>query len=52
MDPGPYQVRYAWDRRIWTVVCSAAGVTLGGPPMRYRTAAAVVQWPDIVAVEV
>lgn len=28
MDPGPYQVRYAWDRRIWTVVCSAAAVIL------------------------
>lgn len=94
MDPEPYQVRYEWDRRIWTVVCcaavavliainlpmpllptlaligagllvvlgcllyrrvalrvNAAGVTLGGPPMHYRTAATVVPWPDIVAVE-
>jgi hypothetical protein len=82
MDPEPYQVRYEWDRRIWTVVCcaaavilipinlpmpllptialigggllvvlgcllyrrvalrvDAAGVTLGGAPLRYRTAA-------------
>jgi hypothetical protein len=94
MDPEPYQVRYEWDRRIWTVVCcaavvilipinlpmpllptialigggllvvlgcllyrrvalrvDAAGVTLGGAPLRYRTAATVVPWPDIVAVE-
>jgi hypothetical protein len=94
MDPEPYQVRYEWDRRIWTVVCAAAavilitinlpmpllptivligggllavlgcllyrrvalrvdaaGVTLGGRPMRYRTAATVVPWPDIEAVE-
>jgi len=94
MGPEPYQVRYEWDRRIWTVVCAAAavilvtinlpmpllptivligggllavlgcllyrrvalrvdaaGITLGGAPMRYRTAAAVVPWPDIVAVE-
>jgi hypothetical protein len=94
MDPEPYQVRYTWDRRIWTVVCAAAavilvvidlpmpllptivliggallavlgcllyrrvalrvdaaGVTLGGPPLRYRTAATVVPWPDIEAVE-
>jgi hypothetical protein len=94
MDHEPYQVRYTWDRRIWTVVCAAAavilvvidlpmpllptivliggallavlgcllyrrvalrvdaaGVTLGGPPLRYRTAATVVPWPDIEAVE-
>jgi hypothetical protein len=94
MEPGPYQVRYAWDRRIWTMVCcaaaailvvidlpmpllpavaltggallvvagcllycrvalrvDAAGITLGGAPMRYRTAATVVPWPDIEAVE-
>jgi hypothetical protein len=94
MDPEPYQVRYAWDRRIWTVVCcaaaiilividlpmpllptiallgagllavlgcllyrrvalrvDAAGVTLGGPPLRYRAAATMVPWPDIEAVE-
>jgi len=94
MDPEPYQVRYAWDRRIWTAVCcaaaailividlpmpllptvaltgggllvvlgcllycrvalrvDAAGVTLGGRPLRYRTAATVVPWRDIVAVE-
>jgi hypothetical protein len=94
MDPEPYQVRYEWDRRIWTVVCcaaavilipinlpmpllptialigggllvvlgcllyrrvalrvDAAGVTLGGAQLRYRTAATVVPWPDIVAVE-
>jgi hypothetical protein len=94
MDPEPYQVRYEWDRRIWTVVCcaavafliaidapmpllptivlsgggllvvlgcllyrrvalrvDAAGVTLGGPPLRYPAAPAVVPWPDIVAVE-
>jgi hypothetical protein len=30
----------------------AAGITLGGAPMRYRTAATVVPWPDIEAVEV
>jgi hypothetical protein len=94
MDPEPYQVRYDWDRRIWTVICcaavavliainlpmpllstivligggllvvagcllyrrvalrvDAAGVTLGGAPMRYRTAPTVVPWPDIEAVE-
>jgi hypothetical protein len=94
MNPEPYQVRYEWDRRIWTVVCAAAavilitinlpmpllptivligagllaglgcllyrrvalrvdaaGITLGGAPMRYRTAATVVPWPDIEAVE-
>jgi hypothetical protein len=94
MEPGPYQVRYVWDRRIWTVVCcaaaailavidlpmpllptvaltgggplvvagcllycrialrvDAAGVTLGGRPLRYQAAATVVPWPDIVAVE-
>ena len=94
MDPEPYQVRYEWDRRIWTVVCcaaavaliainlpmpllpaialigggllvvlgcllyrrvalrvDAAGITLGGPPLRHQTAATVVPWPDIEAVE-
>ena len=94
MDPEPYQVRYEWDRRIWTVVCAAAavilvtinlpmpllptivligggllavlgcllyrrvalrvdaaGITLGGAPLRYRIAATVVPWPDIEAVE-
>jgi hypothetical protein len=29
----------------------AAGITLGGAPMRYRTAATVVPWLDIEAVE-
>lgn len=94
MDAVRYQVRYEWDRRIWTVVCcaaaavlitvsfpmpllptivligggllavagcllyrrvalrvDAAGITLGGPPLRHRTAATVVPWPDIEAVE-
>lgn len=29
----------------------AAGITLGGAPLRHRTAATVVPWPDIEAVE-
>ena len=94
MDREPYQVRYEWDRRIWTGVCAAAavilvtinlpmpllptlvligggllvvlgcllyrrvalrvdaaGITLGGAPLRHQTAAIVVPWPDIEAVE-
>lgn len=95
MDPGPepYQERFGWDRRIWSVAScgalailvaigvampllptiavfgggllavlwsllhrrvalrvDAAGVTLGGSPLRYRVRTTVVPWPDIVAV--